>query len=139
MFQRLLMVVTKRFEQLRIRQQRQHCLCRPRFRIRLRIVDRDRQFHAPEVDAPEPFRDVQCVAVRVGLPRIEPAAIPQADRVDNKRVAIPSTDRVPKPRRLGILRQRTSVGEHLAEHEADLRFVQEDGLGRRLDDLELID
>ena len=93
----------------------------------------------PEVDAPEPFSDMQCVAVRVGLPRIEPAAIPQADRVDDKRVALPSTDRVTKPRRLGILRQRTSVGEHLAEHEADLRFVQQYGLGRRLDDLELID
>src|ERR1041385_2096459 len=92
-----------------------------------------------EIEAAKPLDHMQRITVRVRLARIEPAAIAQADGVDDERIAIPAADRIPEPCRFRILRQWTAVGEDLPEHHADLRFVKEDRLSRCLNDLELID
>ena len=52
-----------------------------------------------EVTSGEPFDDAQCFGVRV-TECIEPAAVVEAARLDDQRVALPPADRITEPGRL---------------------------------------
>src|SRR2546427_12106968 len=62
---RVLLVVTDVFDQLGIRHEIETRGDGPRLGIRLRIIDRDVDFQVSEITAPEAFRRVQRVSVRV--------------------------------------------------------------------------
>src|SRR5919204_3927267 len=71
----------------------------PRPRVRLRIVDRDVDFEGPERRTPEVLCQLRGVGQRVA-DDIEPPCVPEPRRVDDKRIAVPSADRIPVPPRL---------------------------------------
>src|SRR5262245_28383740 len=63
---------------------------------------------------------------------VEPCPIVVAGGFDDQRVALPSTDRISHPGRVGILRQRTSVEKHLTRRRT---FVHDDEHVFRLNEL----
>ena len=94
------------------------------FLIGARIVDGHRQLEVAEIPTTEPLGQPHRAAVRAPLAGIQPPTISEADAVDDERVAVPTANRVPEPCRLGDLRERSPIGEHLAEHEPDAGLVQ---------------
>src|SRR5262252_3454016 len=66
---------------------------RPRARVRLRVVDRDVDLHPPVGGTPDALGDLRAVRERRAVD-VEPAVVPQADRLDDERVALVLADRV---------------------------------------------
>src|SRR5580765_6053070 len=75
----------------------------------LRIGDGDRQLEMAVIAAAEAFLDAHLLAV-TGAARVQPATIVESRRVEDQRVAFPSADRVPLPRRRRIDRELSSIG-----------------------------
>src|SRR5262252_5698968 len=63
---------------------------------RARIVERDLDLEMTEIGTPQPLDDVKLVAVGLAA-ETEPAAIAKSDRVDDERIAVPSTNLVAEP------------------------------------------
>ena len=92
MLHRPVMAVAEGFEKFGIGTETQDGFCGPRLQISLGIVDRDGEFHVSEVDSTKSFGEVQRIAVRASLACIDPSAIPETDRLDDERIAFPSTN-----------------------------------------------
>src|SRR5438093_3724614 len=86
------LVVAIRVEQLSVGLVYENDLVRPRFHVRLRIVDGDGFLEMPEVDTPPAFDRVERVAVRVRHVRTEPPVIAESDALDDERVAFPASN-----------------------------------------------
>src|SRR3984893_14198005 len=115
------LVVAVRIEELGVRLEEQDDLVRPRFQVRLGIVDGHGLFQVTEIDTPPAFGHLQRVAVRVGHVRAEPAAIAESNALDHEHLALPVADRISQPGRLRLaqLWQGPAVGEDLPERVAD--------------------
>src|SRR5580704_36589 len=84
------------------------------FGVHLGVVDGYLDIHVAEVAPVEPFRQVQALAVRMAH-TIQPAPIVESDGVHDKRVALPSADRISQPQRLRIGGSFAAVGRDLAK------------------------
>src|SRR5262245_5541718 len=89
--------------QVRIRYQTPHELHIPRLRIRLRIVNRDLDFHLPDFRPRETFDDPQRLGSRQTF-HIEPGLAVLSDGLHDKRVLLPVADRISHPCGLRIFR-----------------------------------
>src|SRR5262245_35002519 len=73
-----------------------------RFRVRAGIVEREVVDERPEIGAREPLDGVELLRVRCPA-AVEPELVVVADRVDDERVAFPTSDRVAVPARKQIV------------------------------------
>lgn len=64
-----------------------------RFRVGLRIVNRDLNVHVPEIAAAETLRQLHDITMRVAEP-VQPGFVVETDRFDDQRVAIPLVQQV---------------------------------------------
>ena len=101
--------------------------------VRLRVVDGDLDIQMPHVATPIFFGQAHCFAVRMPA-AVEPRLIVETDALHDQRVAVPSADGKPEPRRIGIGRERPSVGINLSRHSA-VELVHHDDQPGRLNDL----
>ena len=103
-----------------------------RLGVRLRIFDRDLDFQAAVIHAPETLGQFSSVGQRAAID-IEPHVVAETGSLHHQGVAVPLADRVTIPPRLRIVAgQGPSVGENLPD--ASLRLVQNDDYSRSLDD-----
>ena len=77
-----LVIAANKIQQIGVERDDLVQLDRPRFRVGLRIVHRNLDFHVSEVDAPEPFRDSGCIRHRIAR-SIEPHAVAETARLDD--------------------------------------------------------
>src|SRR5215831_424890 len=83
--------------------------------IDFRIVNSDFVVQMAKIPAPEAFDNVEGVAVRAEAEaRNNGFCLIEACRIDYQRVAVPSSDGVPRPGGIGILGKSPSVHEDLA-------------------------
>ena len=86
-----LVLVADGLQHVAVRQQNLSGLHGKRLRVHRGIVDRDGHVQVAEITAVKTLLDAQRFAVR--MPRhVEPGAIVESRRVDDKRVAFPSAD-----------------------------------------------
>src|SRR5215467_10453591 len=99
-------------EELGVRLVRELLRDGPRFRVRLRVVDRHLDVHVAEIFPNEPLRDACFVRGRLaGI--VDPALVVEAGRLDDQRISVPMADGIAEPRRLRIGREGTAIGEDL--------------------------
>src|SRR4030095_369239 len=113
----------------------------PRFRVRLRIVDSYVDLQVPERGAADALSEFRLPAVRAAID-VEPSVVgtvvfcaPQIVGFDDKRVAIPTADRVAVPPglRLALRRKRPAIEIDVAY--AVVGLVLDENQLLRLDDL----
>src|SRR5215472_7683282 len=113
----LLVLVADELDELVVRRDLLIDAQRQRFRVRLRIVERDVDFQLAVAGPANALGELRPVGIRAAAD-VEPPVIrarlgsPQVVRVDDKRVAFPASDRVAVPEWLyaALSGQRTSVG-----------------------------
>src|SRR5438093_13583969 len=81
----------------------------PRFGIRLWIVDGSLHFQMPKIRASKALCDVQRVACRMSLLRVEPGLVVKTRRLYDQSIAIPPRRRVPQPYRSSVMAQFTAL------------------------------
>ena len=84
----------------------------PRVRVRFGVIDGEFDLETSVVDSPEPLGDLRGIGHGAAL-AVEPGSVAEADGVGDQGVAIPLCGRKTIPRRVGILGQRTAIGEYL--------------------------
>src|SRR5574339_97468 len=85
---------------------------RPRFRIRLGVVDGDVDLDVPEVGPPYSLTNLAGAGNHAAAP-VDPQIVAKPDAVDDQRVAVPGGRRITLPRGIGLLRQRAAIREDL--------------------------
>src|SRR5687767_9794204 len=86
----------------------------PRPRVRLGVVHRHFDIEMTKVRTSDPLADLAGTRQRTAA-EVEPQVVAKTDGVDDERVTLPATDRVPLPRRGRIVRQHTTVEKDVAE------------------------
>src|SRR4030095_11078330 len=81
----------------------------PRLGIGLWVINRYCDLQSLGIDAPVSFGEVHRIAVRIAV-EIQPGYIVEADRIDDKCVSLPSSDRISHPGWIRIVRKFSSVG-----------------------------
>src|SRR5262245_14886961 len=120
----LLILETHEFDQLGVDEQPLIHAHRPRFRVRLGIVDGDVDLQRAEVGPAESLGQLSSRRQRRAVD-VEPYVIAEVRRLDDERVAVPAASRIAKPPRLRIVgRRRAAVHEDLAQ--AGVGFVDDD-------------
>src|SRR5262249_43260175 len=107
---------------------------RPRFRIRLRIIERHLHVEMADVRAFESFCGMECFGMWEAVV-VEPTAIVESSCFGDKCVSFPSSDRISKPGRRHICSEFASVHKDLAKVVALL--VEDECHPRCLDEVEV--
>ena len=144
--------MTDEFDQLRsIRHNLLHDAHRERLRIGLRIVNGELDLEPSVVHTPESLRHLHRFGVRAAT-MIEPSNAMEARgldatnlvridatevvRLNDQRIAVPSANRVAVPERLRLAEWWQRAAVHVDRAQPVVRFVDDENLRRRLDDLQ---
>src|SRR6185312_8765090 len=114
-----ILIYTHELTQLRVRHEAAVDDGIERFRIGLRIVDRDLDLEVAEVQPADALGELRRARQRAAA-HVEPAVIHQPRRFDDERVAVPVADRVAVVPGIDVvfLRQRAAVEKDLAHRGA---------------------
>src|SRR5262245_58927989 len=118
----LFVVITDRLQQIAVQKKLRHNRNRPRFGIRLGIVECDLNLHAPKVSPPKALGHPQSFAVGVAG-KIKPGFVVISGRFHYQRVAFPMSDGVSHEGRIRILRKNAAIRKDLP---IDCRVLIED-------------
>ena len=106
----------------------------PGFGIRLWIVDGSLHFQMPKIRASKALCDVEGVACRMSLLRVEPGLVVKTRRLYDQSIAIPPRRRVAQPGRRCVISQFPAVHKNLPK-EIQL-LIEDHDEARRLNDFE---
>ena len=109
----LVVLVANVFHELPVGPQAGGEFHRERLCVRAGVDDRRLDLHRAQVESRVALDRMQLLRVRMSG-KIEPEALVESDRIDDQRVSIPATDRMPIPGRVQILPVVTPVDEDLA-------------------------
>jgi hypothetical protein len=76
-----------------------------------------REINGVLVDTPIPLLELHLVAVRIAE-MIQPCPVVKTNRIDDESIALPSSNRPPKPSWIRILRKRRPIRPDLAQRAA---------------------